>query len=106
MKALQDYPWPGNVRELESIIERAVILCPGPVLQLADKLEILSPTILSAVRTLEETERNQILKILSETRWRIEGKGGAAMILGIHPSTLRARMHKLGMVRPATKKSG
>ena len=42
MKALQDYPWPGNVRELESVIERAVILCPGPVLQLADKLEISS----------------------------------------------------------------
>ena len=42
MKALQDYPWPGNVRELESILERAVILCPGPVLQLADKLEISS----------------------------------------------------------------
>ena len=47
MKALQDYPWPGNVRELESIIERAVILCPGPVLQLADKLEISSlPSLL------------------------------------------------------------
>ena len=47
MKALQDYPWPGNVRELESIIERAVILCPGPVLQLADKLEISSlPTVI------------------------------------------------------------
>jgi formate hydrogenlyase transcriptional activator len=43
MKALQDYPWPGNVRELDSIIERAVILCPGPVLQLADKLEVSSP---------------------------------------------------------------
>ncbi len=103
MKALQDYPWPGNVRELESIIERAVILCPGPVLQLADKLEISSPPLSSAVRTLEETERNQILKILSETRWRIEGKDGAAAILGLHPSTLRARMHKLGIVRPETK---
>ena len=103
MKALQDYPWPGNVRELESIIERAVILCPGPVLQLADKLEISSPPLSSAMRTLEETERNQILKILSETRWRIEGKDGAAAILGIHPSTLRARMHKLGIVRPETK---
>jgi PAS domain S-box-containing protein len=106
MKALQDYPWPGNVRELESIIERAVILCPGPVLQLADKLEISSPPLLSAVRTLEETERNQILKILSETRWHIEGKDGAAAILGLHPSTLRARMHKLGIVRPETKESG
>ncbi|MFH2119991.1 MAG: sigma-54 dependent transcriptional regulator, partial [Pseudomonadota bacterium] len=103
MKALQDYPWPGNVRELESIIERAVILCPGPVLQLADKLEISSPPLSSAVRTLEETERNQILKILSETRWRIEGTDGAAAILGLHPSTLRARMHKLGIVRPETK---
>lgn len=103
MKALQDYPWPGNVRELESIIERAVILSPGPVFQLADKLEIQSPQLTSTMRTLEETERNQILKILSETRWRIEGKGGAAAILGIHPSTLRARMHKLGIVRPETK---
>jgi DNA-binding NtrC family response regulator len=103
MKALQDYPWPGNVRELESIIERAVILCPGPVLQLADKLEISSPPLSSAVRTLEETERNQILKILSETRWRIEGKDGAAAILGLHPSTLRGRMHKLGIVRSETK---
>jgi DNA-binding NtrC family response regulator len=105
MKALQDYPWPGNVRELESIIERAVILCPGPVLELADKLEISSPIFSSVVRTLEETERNQMLKILSETRWRIEGKDGAAAILGIHPSTLRARMHKLGIVRPQTKKT-
>ena len=105
MKALQDYPWPGNVRELESVLERAVILCPGPVLQLADKLETSSLPLSSAVRTLEETERNQILKTLSETRWRIEGKDGAAAILGLHPSTLRARMHKLGILRPETKES-
>jgi formate hydrogenlyase transcriptional activator len=105
MKALQDYPWPGNIRELESIIERAVILCPGPVLQLADKLEISSLPFSSSMRTLEETERNQIHKILSETRWRIEGKDGAAAILGLHPSTLRARMHKLGILRPEIKES-
>ena len=103
MKALQDYPWPGNVRELESIIERAVIMCPGSVLQLADRLEISSPPLSSALRTLEETERNQILKILSETQWHIEGKDGAAVILGLHPSTLRSRMHKLGIVRPEIK---
>jgi len=48
-------------------------------------------------------ERNQILKTLSETRWRIDGKDGAAAILGLNPSTLRARMHKLGIVRPETK---
>ena len=105
MKALHDYSWPGNVRELESIIERAVILCPGPTLQLADKREISSPPLSSAVRTLEETERNQILKIFSETEWRIEGKDGAAAILGLHPSTLRARMHKLGIVRPETRET-
>jgi len=59
-----------------------------------------------AVRTLEEAERNQILKILSETRWRIEGKDGTAAILGLHPSTLRARIHKIGTVRPETEESG
>ncbi|MCX5906082.1 MAG: hypothetical protein NTY64_02550 [Deltaproteobacteria bacterium] len=59
----------------------------------------------STIRTLEETERNQILKTLPETRWRIEGKDGAAAILGLHPSTLRARMHKLGILRPETKES-
>ena len=100
MKTLQDYPWPGNVRELESIIERAVILSPGQILHLVDKLEISSPSVSSVVRTLEEMERNQILKVLSETGWRIEGKDGAAIILGLHASTLRARMHKLGITRP------
>lgn len=104
LKALQDYPWPGNIRELESVLERAIILCPTPVLQLADTLA--PPPLSSDMRTLEETERNQILKILSESHWRIEGKDGAAVILGLHPSTLRARMHKLEIVRPETKESG
>lgn len=103
LKAIEDYPWPGNIRELENIIERAVILCPGPALQLADKLEISHPPFSSTLKTLEEIERNQILKTLSETRWRIEGKDGAAEILGLHPSTLRARMHKLGIFRPETR---
>jgi PAS domain S-box-containing protein len=105
MKALQDYPWPGNVRELESILERAVILCPGPTLQLDDKLETLSSPLPSTARTLEEMERNQILRTLIETRWRINGKDGAAAILGLHPSTLRARIHKLGITRPEAKAS-
>ena len=105
MKTLQDYPWPGNVRELESVLERAVILCSGPALQLADRLDISSPPLSSTIRTLEEMERNQIHKILSETRWRIEGKDGAAAILGLHPSTLRARMRKLGILRPEAKES-
>ena len=103
MKVLQDYPWPGNIRELESVIERAVILSPGPVLQLAERLEI-SPLLHSTtVGTLEEAERDRILKVLTETRWRIEGKDGAAAILGLHPSTLRAKMQKLGIRRPKIK---
>ena len=105
MKALQDYPWSGNVRELESLIERAVILCPEPVLQQADELENLSLPLSSTTRTVEEMEQNQILKTLPETQWRIEGKDGAGAILGLHPSTLRARMHKLGILRPETKES-
>ncbi len=105
MKVLQDYPWPGNVRELESVLERAVILCPGPTLQLDDKLETLSSSLPSTARTLEERERNQILGTLIETQWRINGKDGAAAILGLHPSTLRARMHKLGIMRPETNAS-
>jgi transcriptional regulator with GAF, ATPase, and Fis domain len=64
---------------------------------------MLFPSVPAAIGTLEEVERNQILKILSETRWRIEGKNGAAAILGLHPSTLRARMHKLGIVRPEAR---
>jgi len=106
MKVLQDYSWPGNVRELESVLERAMILSPGTTLRLAENLGISSPLHSSSVKTLEDTERNKILEILSETRWRIEGKDGAATILGLHPSTLRARMHKLGIVRPETKEPG
>jgi transcriptional regulator with GAF, ATPase, and Fis domain len=100
MKALQDYHWPGNIRELENLIERAVILCPGPVLFLPDKLADSTCSSSSGLRTLEDIEREQILKTLAETQWRINGKNGAAEILGLHPSTLRARMHKLGIRRP------
>ncbi len=105
MKKLQEHPWPGNVRELESVIERAVILCPGPVLQLAENLESFSLPPSSATKTLEDMEKEQILKTLAETNWRIEGKNGSAEILGLHPSTLRARMNKFGIKRPTPKKS-
>ena len=100
MTALQNYQWPGNIRELESIIERAVILCPGPVLHLADKLNTSSLSLSPSGGTMKEMEREQILQALEKNGWRIEGKDGAAQLLGLHPSTLRARMHKLGIVRP------
>jgi transcriptional regulator of acetoin/glycerol metabolism len=99
MRVLQEYPWPGNIRELESIIERSVILCPGPGFQLADTL-ISSSSESFPIGTVKDMERQLILQALAETRWRIEGKDGAARILGLHPSTLRARMHKFGITRP------
>ena len=100
MLTLQNYPWPGNIRELESIIERAVILCPGPGLQLADNLSGSCSPVPCSGRTVKEMERDLIMKVLSETEGRIEGRDGAAVILGLHPSTLRARMHKHDIVRP------
>ncbi len=98
MKALQQYSWPGNVRELEHVVERAVITSPGPVLQLIDGLEREAAEPREApLKRLETVERDHILKVLEKTRWKIEGQGGAASILALHPSTLRSRMKKLGI---------
>jgi PAS domain S-box-containing protein len=101
MKFLQSQPWPGNVRELEHVIERAVITSPGPVLQLADWTEIESLQAKEEpLKGLEAMEREHILKVLQETGWKIDGKGGAASLLGLHPSTLRFRLKKLDIKRP------
>jgi formate hydrogenlyase transcriptional activator len=101
MKALQKYPWPGNVRELEHVIERAVITSPGPTLRLLDGLE--RDVVLSreeSVDELEAVERDHILKVLQKTRWKIDGEGGAASVLGLNPSTLRFRIKRLNIKRP------
>jgi transcriptional regulator with GAF, ATPase, and Fis domain len=101
MKSLQAYSWPGNVRELEHVIERAVITSTGPVLQLADRLEHEVPTPKEeSIKNLAAMEREHILKVLRKTRWKINGEGGAASLLNIHPSTLRFRIKKLGIERP------
>ncbi len=97
MKALLEYPWPGNIRELESVIERSVILCPGTALRLADKLTVPPSKEVGSKATLEDVEREHIQAVLSGSRWRVEGAEGAAAILGLHPSTLRSRMRKLGI---------
>jgi transcriptional regulator with GAF, ATPase, and Fis domain len=106
LRALQEHDWPGNVRELENVIEQAVIVSPGPVLQLAQQLSDrvsanghAAPT--RPGTTLEEVEREHISRTLAAARWRIQGKGGAADLLGINASTLRARMRKLGIRREA-----
>ncbi len=97
--ALQEYDWPGNIRELENIIERGVILSRAGVLCVDEALEMRSPEPVPAPerRTLEAVERAYIVGVLEQTGWRIEGSDGAALILGLHPNTLRSRMKKLGI---------
>ena len=94
MEELQRHQWPGNIRELRNVIERAVILSPGEILRLSRLCEE-SPAREPA--TLEEAERQHILKTLEKTGWRIKGPHGAAQLLGLKPGTLYSRMQKLGV---------
>ncbi len=100
MAGLIDYDWPGNVRELENIIERGVILSREPVF----RVPRLSPdqerdVSISAGTSLKENERNHILWALDRTSGKIRGKGGAAELLDIHPSTLHFKIKKLNIIR-------
>jgi formate hydrogenlyase transcriptional activator len=116
MDALVNYAWPGNIRELENLIERAVLLSPGKELRVplselkaesigstngSPDVPLLSPPLSAApIATLEEAERQHILRALRQTEWRIAGRKGAAAILGMKRTTLQARMRKLGIRRP------
>ena len=103
MEALVRHPWPGNIRELQNVIERSVILSPGPVLhvpiaalgshRVPDDAETTS-------KTLKETEREHIISILKQTKWVVAGPQGAAARLGMKRSTLQFQMKRLGIVRP------
>jgi PAS domain S-box-containing protein len=100
LSQLDAYPWPGNVRELENIIERAVILAAGPVLEIDPEiLAATTPTSASPAGSLAAVEQDHIRRVLEQTRGVIEGPSGAARILGLHPNTLRSRMKKLGIGR-------
>jgi DNA-binding NtrC family response regulator len=102
LNILQNYHWPGNVRELESVIERAVIISQGNSLQVLDRFDTFSKTeevVGQDVKGLIKLEQELILQVLQKTGWRIEGKKGAAIILGLNPSTLRFRMRKYGIQR-------
>jgi formate hydrogenlyase transcriptional activator len=105
MDALQTYQWPGNVRELENVVERALILTRGSTLHLDDSFRVAkATTAISGAddpRRLDSVERAHILEVLAACRWRINGPGNAAEQLGLHPNTLRFRMRKLAISRPA-----
>ncbi|HNO33202.1 MAG TPA: sigma 54-interacting transcriptional regulator, partial [Nitrospira sp.] len=101
MRALQSYGWPGNVRELENFIERAVILSSGSEL-FVPTAELKRHATLpnGSVTTLEDAERDHILKALRDTHWVIGGSSGAAARLGMKRTTLQSKMQKLGIARP------
>jgi len=126
LRGLINYAWPGNIRELQNVIERAVILSPGKTLVLAEELRAPTPLPNSEQReaarssrieteqnpsnrtapahngsALDDVERRHIEAVLRQTNWMIEGERGAANILKMNPSTLRSRMQKLGIKRPA-----
>ena len=127
MERLMNYSWPGNVRELQNVIERAMVLCQDPILDLKqDLLPVLPPRLTphgSAdifdagfetaganpplpttksspdLLSLDELQRQHILAVLKQTGGVIEGPKGAAGILHLHPNTLRSRMKKLKIER-------
>jgi formate hydrogenlyase transcriptional activator len=97
MDALQKYPWPGNIRELRNVIEHAVILSPGDVLD----VRVPKPKGVerSRIFTRREMEHQHILEILERTGWRVKGPDGAAEKLGMKPTTLYSMMNRLGISR-------
>ena len=100
MTALTRYAWPGNVRELEHFIERAVILTRGSDLEVSlAELKSSEPVATTELATLEDAERDHILRALEETNWVIGGAAGAAARQGMKRTTLQSKMQKLGIVR-------
>lgn len=98
MEKLKRHAWPGNIRELRNIVERAMIVSEGRSLRI--ELPDSGSALAGAPSTLEDVERQHILRVLETTRWRISGENGAAEILGLLPTTLHSRLKKLGLSRP------
>jgi transcriptional regulator with GAF, ATPase, and Fis domain len=102
MDALVAYDWPGNIRELENIIERAMILSRDNSLEYGEWVptQKIEPGKTSASTTkLEDVEKEHIIEVLKKTNWKVSGEKGAAKILGLNPTTLEARMKKMGIKR-------
>jgi transcriptional regulator with GAF, ATPase, and Fis domain len=94
MEQLQQETWHGNVRELRNVIERAVILSTNEVLRIPEQS---TPAPTQGTATLANNERQHILATLERTGWRIKGPKGAAVALGVPPSTLYSRMRQLNI---------
>jgi transcriptional regulator with GAF, ATPase, and Fis domain len=102
LTALQRYHWPGNIRELRNVVERAMITADGPVLN----IELPSTSVRrqgASPLSLKALEREHVLAVLQQTGWRIRGPRGAAVLLGLPPTTLENRMIRLGINRPGKK---
>jgi len=97
MEALRSYSWPGNVRELKNVIEYAMILSKDKNLRV--QLPRPGSLEIDATQDLKDTERKHILAVLEKTGWRLSGDGGAAEVLGLKRTTLRAKMKRLGIKR-------
>jgi transcriptional regulator with GAF, ATPase, and Fis domain len=97
MRGLQKHSWPGNVRELRNVIERNLILNGGPIFraELPNALQDKK----TSLRRLDEVDTEYLRNVLQSTHWRVRGQGGAAQVLGLKPTTLEARMKKLGIRR-------
>lgn len=96
---LMDYDWPGNIRELEHVIERAIVLNQGEQLRIGNWFVNTNSELKNTLVTMEETERDHIIKVLEKTNGKIRGVNGAAEILGLKPTTLESRMKKLNISR-------
>ncbi len=105
MNVLIRYHWPGNIRELQNLMERAVILSPGPVLRVpfAGLQNRPEPAAANRIETLQDAERRHITDALEAASWVVGGPKGAAALLGIKRTTLQWRMEKLGIRNPAAK---
>jgi len=109
MRLLVDYSWPGNIRELQNVIERGVVLSKGPILKLGTDLLPLEDSDIRVESestagtknndSLEEVQRQHILRVLARTEWAISGPRGAGAILDLHPNTLRSLMNRLEIRR-------
>ena len=112
---LRAYDWPGNVRELKNVIERAVILSTGKVL----RLDLSMPGLIVDIdkvaevasgnddvmtdKEMREFQKNNIVKALKQSNWKVSGVGGAAELLGIRPTTLADRIRTLKINRPVRR---